>query len=389
MRLCGGILLAFGIAAYVMSVATSDLVIPDETSRPEATLLVKDRLAEALAQRRALFASGQTLRAAAVDFQATTGVVVLLDRRVDPTTVIDVSTGYVTVRQTLGALAKCVPEAAVSIGDHYALIGPIDAAGRLRTLTEIHREAIASLRRKLDADVYRALIESRPGSWPDLAEPRRLVVDAAESAKLTVANPDEIPHDLWAAARLPELTFTDFATLVLNQFDLSFELAADGVVTIVPVPDSVVIEQRHRIAVRDKDDVAERWRAAFPDLPVSWKGATAVVSATVETHERLDELIRGEQPMKVDAAAISDRLFTMTAPEGTAVGTLIASLRAQGTPIRFEGISGAELEPLLKQTVEFEVERVSAREFFQKALGGLGAMIDIRDEEVVLRFSSE
>ncbi len=360
----------------------------DSVDAPAQTV-AGELLRQALAQRRGLFASGQTLRAAATELQTATGVAIVLDRRINPGTVIEVSTGFVSVRETIVAISESVPKAAASIGDRYVFVGPTAAARRLRTLTEIKREAVEQLRRSMDASKYLILVAARAASWSDLAQPRQLIIDAASDAGLQVNNPDVVPHDLWAAARLPDLNFADFATLVLNQFDFTFELTGDGSVTIVPVPDQVVIEKQHRVRSREKQNVAQRWQAAFPDLDVSWKGAMATVTARVEIHEQLEQLIRDDAPVMVQAAGIRDRSFTMTVPDGTPVGTVIKSLQGQGIAIRIEGRSGEELTSVLQQTMQLKVDRMPAAEFFVMAFGGLGATVDIKQDEVVLRFSED
>lgn len=345
-------------------------------------------LHDALDQRRGLAMVGQTLRQAVSELQAGTGIAVVLDRRTDPTAQVQVSTGYVTVRESLRALAESVPETAVSLGDRFVLIGPRVAAGRLRTLTELNRSAIGELRRTMEADIYRKLVTPVSASWPDLAEPRQLIEQAAAKAGLRVDNPEDIPHDLWAAALLPDLSFGDLATLILNQFDATFEISVDGVVRVVPVSGLVAIEQRHRVPARDRNEVLQRWTKSFPNLEVSWKGTTAVVMASAEVHERLQELIRGEKS-GVAAAGIKDRRFTMKAATGASIGQLVAQLRGLGIPIRIRGRTAAELAPLLRQTIEFDLQDASAEEFFGTVFRSWGAKIEVNDDEVVLTFSEE
>ena len=343
-------------------------------------------LHDALQQRRGLNTAGTHLRRVVADLRNSSGISVLLDRRIDPSTPVAVATDYVTMQEILETLAGISTQTAVSFGDQYVLIGPSEAVGRLRTLTETNRLAVQHLRREMNAATYRKLVEPRDVSWPDLAEPRQLLMDAASAVGVTVENPDAVPHDLWSAADLPSLPFSAFATLVLNQFDLTFELSAEGSMKLVPVARTITIEKRHRVSSRDKDKVAQRFKAAFPDLSIAWNGSTAVISATVETHEALSELIRGAPTGTVAAASIRDRLFTMKAPPGTPVGKLIATFEASGVPIRIAGKSDAEMIPLLEKTVEFDLTQTPGVEFFEKVFEGWGAEIIVDDDEVVLTF---
>ncbi len=76
----------------------------------------------------------------------------------------------------------------------------------------------------------------------------------------------------------------------------------------------------------------------------------------------------------------------MKAPQGTALGTLINSLRKQDVPIRIVGRSNAELTEVLNQKVAFDLKESPAREFFAEAFKSTGADVSVTDEEVVLMF---
>lgn len=352
-------------------------------------LLSGRQLQDALNHRRSLTLAGTPLRQAVTELQANTGIAILLDRRIDPTTTVDVKTDYVTTADVLTALAKAIPSASVSLTDHFVLIGPAAAAGRLRTLLEIQRQKIQNLKRRTDPDVFAAATQPMQVSWEFLAEPRELLIYQTSTADIKILNPELVPHDLWAKATLPRLPLTDFATLLLSQYDLTFELSEDQQLTIVPITDTVTLEQRHRVPAREKDNVIRRWKSAFPNLNITWKGSTAVVSATVETHERLKQLIREKPNTVVAAAAIRDRRFTMKAPAGTAIGTLIVTLRQSGVPVRIEGKTDTELAPLLRQTVQFDLTDSPAAEFFPEIFRDWGANVTVTDTEVVLTFPEQ
>lgn len=342
-------------------------------------------LVDALQQRRSLNSTGRSLRQVVADLQSSTGIAICLDRRTDPSAVVEVTTTYVTPRTILESLAKTKTETAVSFADQYVMIGPVHAVSRLRTLAMLRRQDVQSLRREMASEKYRLLIEPRKVSWSDLMEPRRLLMDSAGQAGVEIKNPEVVPHDLWAATDFPAIPFVDLATLVLNQFDLTFEITAEGIVTIVAVPGVVAVEQRHRVSSKDRDAVVSRWRATFPSLEFVFKGSTATVMATVETHERLQELIRGGGASAVVAEGLTGRLFTLKVQK-VPFGALIAELRKQGVPIRVEGKSGAELAEVLQKTAAFDLVKSRSAEFFPEIFAGSGAAVTVTDEEVVLTF---
>jgi hypothetical protein len=81
-----------------------------------------------------------------------------------------------------------------------------------------------------------SLTPKRPTGWPRLGEPRGLITSTVEHRGWRVANADAIPHDLWSAGELPDLTLAEQLTVLLIGFDLSFELRPnDRSIKIVPL----------------------------------------------------------------------------------------------------------------------------------------------------------
>jgi len=372
---CKTLLLAF---FWVVSSA----VVADE---PAERLRAGKTLVDALAQRRSLNSTGQSLRQLVADLQSNTGIAICLDRRTNPSAIIEVATPYATTKTILEAVASTQSATAVSFADQYAMIGPAQATSRLRTLTELRRQDVQVLRREMNSETYRRLVETRNVSWEQLTEPRQLLIDNAAQAAIEIKNPQMIPHDLWAAAELPTMAFSDLATLVLNQFDLTFEISGEGLLTIVTVPGDVGIEQRHRVAARDQEQVLLRWQAAFPDLDFGFRGSTATVTATVETHERLRELISGNEATALAAAGLKSRLFTLKV-QRVPFGALIAELRKQGVPIRIAGKTEAQVKEALQKTAAFDLVKSPSMEFFPQIFEGSGAEVTVTDDEIVLTF---
>ena len=125
---------------------------------------------------------------------------------------------------------------------------------------------------------------------------------------------------------------------------------------------------------------------AHPQLNITWRGSTAIVSATVETHEQLKAMIRDDSTAMIAAAGIQHRKFTMQAPPGTTLGQLIVSFRNSGVPVRITGKTDADLAPLLQETTEFKMEGVAGKEFFPTVFKTWKAQIEVSDDEVVITF---
>jgi hypothetical protein len=374
--------LATGIAMLLFA---AQAVVLGSAQPEEEKLLTGKSLRDAMAQRRSVVTSGITLKESLTSLQSDTGIAIVLDRLADPSARLEISTKYVTNQQIILALANAESLSA-SFGDRFVLIGNEGVTGRLRTLSEINRLAIQNLRSTLKKDTYRQLSELHNASWPDLSEPRSLLIAAADATGLTIINPEAIPHDLWAAAVLPDLTFCDLATLILNQFDMTFDLNDKGEMTITPITESVVIEQRHRVPAPDKNTIVEKWDSAFPELNIKWIGSTAVVTATIETHEQLQELMRKKSAAEVEASGLRGRKFTMKVPPGTSVQKLLATFKQSGIRVRIEGRSDSELQSLLQQAVEFDLTSSPGTEFFSTVFRNWEADVLVGNDEVVVTF---
>jgi len=356
------------------------------TDQPAKRLVTGKNLQAALQMRRSVVTEGVSRRRLVQDLQHESGISILLDRRVDPSADVKFSTGYQTNAEVLQRIAATSDSLAVSLAENYVLIGPTDAATRLRTLTKINSDAVRLLRKKIDDDAFRSVSEKQNYSWARLAEPRQLIVATAERHGLTVLNPELLPHDLWEEVSIPPMAFSDFVTLVLNQFDLTFVLNPDATLKLVNVPEVVDLQQRHRVSVRNKDRIAASWKSAFPDLEIAWAGSTATVSATVEVHERLRNLIRDPVEQHVAAAGIPGRSLTLKVPASTPIGAIVQKFEESGIPIRVTGLGEQQRQALMQQRVEFDLVNLPAAEFFAKVFETTGATVRVMDSEVVLEF---
>lgn len=356
----------------------------------DEALLFGTRLDDLLQTRRSLSISETPVREVCRELQRNTQIAIIVDRRLDPSARITVQTDYVTTREVVAFICHEIGSASASFTDFGVVIGPTKATARLRTLIALNRAHVQSQRRKLDDEIFEGLVQPRELSWDDLSTPRDLIREQAEAIGLSVLNLERIPHDLWSGVRLPRIAFSDFATLVLAQFNLSFEFDRTGGLVVVDVPSVVEIEQRHRFAARAKPEIEERIGEKFGELEAAWTRSSVTVSATIEVHEQIERLIRGDnQSEMVNPVRLADRRMTFKVPPGTPLGAVVASFRSQGIPILIEGKSDAELEPLLQENVEFDVKAVPAEEFFRLIFKSWNASVDVRDQQVVIRFRKE
>ena len=300
--------------------------------------------------------SGNPLRAGLRNLSRVHRVAVIIDRRVDPGEKVDLVLQDVPLGAALTQIAANRKLEARMLGP-VAYFGPPRAASRLRTIATLRTEEV----RRLPPEVGQKLFGRRPMAWNDLATPRGLLEKLAAEAGLQIAGLDRLPHDLWAAADLPPLTLLQRLTLVLVQFDLTFDVSPDGrTLTLVPVPDDVALVRSYP-GGRQPKATAGRYAQLAPDARIKVVGDKVYVRGLLEDHEQLGSSRRppSGQPPRPAVQDFANKRFTLRVskqPVGPLlrqlVGQLNLELRIDIEALRRAGIS-------LDQHVSFSVKEVT------------------------------
>ena len=95
-RMTGLLIALLALTTIVNSVATAT----------DRKFMTEKQLRDSLAKRRSVVASGLTLRQSITTLEDDIGIAVLLDRRANPSLILDVSTRYVTNEQIITTLAN-------------------------------------------------------------------------------------------------------------------------------------------------------------------------------------------------------------------------------------------------------------------------------------------
>ncbi|HXT57480.1 MAG TPA: hypothetical protein VN699_02545, partial [Pirellulales bacterium] len=172
---------------------------------------------EQLARPIKLAWSGMPIRKGLADLARSQRLAILLDRRVDPGRPLELRLDDVPLELALERIARS-RHLGLSWYGPLVYFGPEAAAERLKTLAALRVADAKSLPSSARAPFAR----QQPWRWNDLTTPRELVEQLAIEAKIEIAGLEQIPHDLWAAADLPPLSWTDRMTLIANEFDLTF-----------------------------------------------------------------------------------------------------------------------------------------------------------------------
>jgi hypothetical protein len=277
---------------------------------------------------------------------------VFIDRRLDPDRRVSLQLEANSIDEVLQALAD-TQSAGVSRLGRVRYLGPRHAAELLRTAAVLRSEEIARLKTS-----DRTTLERKQHlSWPQLSEPRELIGSLATRRGWRITRIERIPHDLWAAGTLPELSAADQLTLLLIGFDLSFKTQArDRSFEIAPLG-PVTIQREYRLPYRASENALLRQELSAAKS-ARMEARTLIVDARVEQHERLADLFAGRStPRRSDRAATeSQRRYTLRVQEQPVDAVIRQLADRMSWPIEFDeaSIRAAGLSPDTR--VSFSVE---------------------------------
>ena len=204
-------------------------------------------------------------------------------------------TEFVSRAQVLRQISATIPDGAFCLTENLACVGTAETVHRLPILLNQRTKEAESIRKKIGAGSFRGLTTRIDASWENLSEPRRILLDHATIAGMAITNPEAIPYDLWAAGQLPRMSFVELATVILNQFDLTFELAGDrSEMTVVPIDQNKRLEHRYLVGSRLKSAMTATWKQEVPDIEVHWAGPNATITTTLQQHAVLYALMQEE-----------------------------------------------------------------------------------------------
>lgn len=173
-----------------------------------------DPVSRALAMPVTADWTGLPLRQAAGRLAETGGVAVVVDRRLDPDTSIALHASAEPLDDVLARVADAARADVAPYAGHVRLVARGGAAP-LAAAEQLRAKELQRLESRLGA-VVRTKAE---WSWPDGAVPRDLIASAAAEAGIAIDGLEQLPHDHFAAARLPPHTLADRLDLVLAHFD--------------------------------------------------------------------------------------------------------------------------------------------------------------------------
>jgi hypothetical protein len=142
------------------------------------------------------------------------GMPVIVDRRLDPDRSITLDCRGEPLREAL-ATAAAQADAEVAVLASSIRLVPRSQRGICERAEDARERNLA----RLPAAARAALRKRSQWTWPEAARPRDLAAAVAAEAGVTLDGIDQLPHDHFPAATLPEMSRAERIDLVLAHFD--------------------------------------------------------------------------------------------------------------------------------------------------------------------------
>lgn len=346
--------------------------------------------------------SGQdahTLRGVLQELAISKNVSILLDRRIDPGQSVELTLPPTPLRELVGALSKKT-ESGVSIVGNVVYVGPTESARKLRTLVELRNNDLSKLAAatKSAKSPWRnrptALTVRKSFTWQELDRPRDIVQQVASRFQIEVMGLEELPHDLWAAGSLPQVTAIETLSLLLVQFGSTFEFADDQVaVRVVPIPDRVFVEKSHTV-LANSPVILEAARKQFVDVELEQSGSKLIARGTVERQAEIAAWLRpnnsktSKTPDRPGEKPLAERLFTFS-QKNVPLGDLIKTFVAFGIKIDYDREQFAAEKIPLDRKVDIDEKSVTIETLFRKHFEPVGVEVRVVGDELHLRLKTD
>lgn len=226
------------------------------------------------------------LREALEGLARSSRIAFLLDRRVDPGQPLELQVENCSLLEAFVAIAQHQRLGICLVGP-VVYVGPPESARHLNTLIGMAEEHVQNFPKEIQSHFF----QQRPLRWPDLATPREILTELVDSAGLELKGIDRLPHDLWAKASLPPLSLIHQLVLVLQQFDLTFQLSPDGKqIVLVPLPERIALVRSYP-AGQDPQGRIQQIIQTTPQVEVRLRGEKIWVRGRIEEHYQIGRLL--------------------------------------------------------------------------------------------------
>lgn len=324
--------------------------------------------------------------------QDTQQISLILDRRIDPSTKLNIDLQNQALEAGLHEIAAQLHARTTIVGSNVYM-GPDQAVGTLKTLLALKHQELLSLS---DSDPglksrVQQLSRNRSFYYQDLDTPAEILKQITEAYQITISNPERIPHDLWSHGSLMAVNANEALTLILNQLDLTFLWEKQGrAIRIMSLPDRVTIQKTYPPRGSSLADTVRHLKETFPEATITAAGSMILVDASSDIQEKIEADLnpsRGpsrNMPSKpIEVPPIRRRKFTLRVQK-VPVLAVMQKLEQSGIEFKYQEDQLKQAGVDLTRRIDISVENANATEFFDALFGPLKLSYQIEGLTVTL-----
>jgi len=317
-------------------------------------------------------------------------VTIVLDRRIDPGQEIDFSTTGKSTAEEVEELAEVVGMRG-SVFGNCAYVGPEHAVRVLQSLIVTRKEELIPRRR---SPVGAWMFKEGDFGWKDLEKPREVVERWLKSAEVNVTNGELIPQDRWAGVELKGVTPIEALSVVLIQWDLTFEVdASRNQVTLKPIPEQVAVTREIGvIKAKDKEGrelAFSKLKLLFEEVQFELRGDRVKGTGLWEDLKRAEaSLDRIKSVGNIDEEPLKNRKYSLKLRD-VPLSQFMKQMRKSGVEFEYDAAEFRKRRINLMTAPTINVENMGSQELFEMLFGPLGLDVELDDKTVRLRVKAQ
>ena len=365
-----GLLSPFLIALFAcpgQAIAQGDLPVLVESTRVE--FLTGKKLDRKILLEFSFWWKDAQLRNRLVAFSDAEKIAVMLDRRVDPSTLMNLGVENRTVEQIFWRVSAAAGIGVCRIEDCY-YFGPVDTVVALPITSDTLQRQAKKVRRRSNVKwTVKRQVRTSP-----LVATKALIEAIADKHGFTVNGIDDLPHDLWYEVSLPPTSVIGQMQLMLAGFGKTFKIDPDGKsITIIDFPK--IESARREFVITKRPENSKELIEQFPDLKISIRSKT--VSATGPPKQLA--LLEAKLIEQVESLTGGGERFTLNTESDrlTILRTIAATSKLE---LVLDSVDPAELA----DRIQLNVDKVTQAELLFEALRGTRFHAQVQEGKLIV-----
>jgi len=312
------------------------------------------------------------IRDALNSFSKSQKVGLFLDRRIDPSKLVNIAASNISPEGFLWQIAESQQIGVCRVADLY-FFGPPKTAACLPTIWGQMESQSGRQRRTFEVQWEK----KSPLRTSSVVVVKQLLEQLATEHQFKIENPEVIPHDVWAQFELPPTSLAGRVGIVLAGFDKWFERSKDGKsIRIIDFP-KIEIASLKIESLADPRATSEEMKLEFPELKITGTSKRLTASGPPLQIARLRRALIKSQSVEAAAPdAIRFKLNTQ-APRGSILATVAHQLNKK---LKFS----PEIQQMMQAEIQIQIKDATLNQLLDETLKGTELKYELTDTELVI-----